>query len=225
MSTTHLPACTCRRIDHNLTITGQLSDPAWQQAETLTLTDVVTGEAKRFRTEARLLYNAEYLYIGFQCEDTFVWGTHTERDDPIFTEECVEAFICPSGKMRQYYEINVSPRNTVFDAFILNGGDEGSPRRSMMSFVNYTCAGLITSIFIAGELGEPGARGWSAEYAIPFTSLLGADRIIPAPGDEWRLNLYRIDAPAPGQQEFYAWSPTGAIDYHRPWRFGVMRFA
>jgi len=217
------PQYRCQRINRDLVLSGKVDDPLWQTAEAVVLTDPITGDPKRYQTTARLLYNAQYLYIGFQCEDEYVWGTYTERDSPIFTEECVEAFICPSGKVRQYYEINVSPRNTIFDTFILNGKENGGEHQ-MISLMEYTCPGLLTAIHIDGELGVPGARGWSVEYALPFRSLIGHDHLIPEPGDEWRLNLYRIDSLQRDKLDLYAWATVGKNDFHRPEYFGTLLF-
>lgn len=219
-----LPSYLCHRIDRELALSGKVDDPLWQKAEVMQLRNPADGRPARYRTTARMLYNDQYLYIAFQCEDEYVWGTHTERDAPIYEEECVEAFLCPSGKVRQYYEINVSPRNTVFDAFIINGRPEGGARSNFRTWKDYTCDGLVTKVHINGKLGVSGARGWMAEFAIPFDSIIGADRLRPQAGDEWRMNLFRIDTPKSKNMEFYSWSPTGANDYHRPWRFGWLRF-
>jgi len=210
-------------VDRDLAISGHVDDPWWAEAPAVSLGDPVTGAPGKFNTTAKLLYNARYLYIAFQCEDDYVWGTYTEHDDPIWKQECVEAFICPSGKMRQYYEINVSPRNTVFDSYILNGrGEDG--HAGYCPFFNYTCEGLITKVHIDGELGVKGARGWSAEYAIPHASLIGHDHLVPEPGDVWRLNLYRIDSYEENKLDLYAWAEVGKRDFHRPWHFGVLVF-
>lgn len=219
-----LPCYECRRVDRELNLTGKVDDPLWQQAQPMRLADPIDGKPGRYQTTARMLYSATHLYLAFQCEDAYVWGTFTERDAEIYTEECVEAFLCPSGKTRQYYEINVSPRNTVFDAFILNGRSIGGERTDFRGLKDYTCEGLVTKIHVDGALEQPGAKGWSAEFAIPFTSLVGADRLAPQAGDEWRMNLFRIDSPQKGKMEFYSWSTTGANDFHRPWRFGVLLF-
>ena len=137
----------------------------------------------------------------------------------------MEAFICPSGRFRQYYEINVSPRNTVFDSFVLNGRQEEG-RRLIDSFVDYTCADLITRVYVDGELGvKGGARGWSVEYALPHGSLIGNDHLVPEPGDTWRLNLYRIDSYEENVLDLYAWAEVGKRDFHRPWCFGTLVFA
>ena len=224
MTSVMLPTYHCPRITRDLALTGRVDDPLWADAPVITLSDPVTGATPNKRTEVRLLYNTTYLYIAFTGEDDYVWGTYTERDSPIFSEECVEAFICPSGKLRQYYELNVSPRNTVFDAVILNGRNEDGSNRRLTVMENFTCEGLITRVHIDGELGVPGAKGFSIEYAIPFLSLIGHDHLIPEPGDEWRCNLYRIDSQQPGKLTLYAWSPPGIPDFHIPWRFGRLVF-
>ncbi|MHB9131715.1 MAG: carbohydrate-binding family 9-like protein [Armatimonadota bacterium] len=218
------PTYLCNRIERDLVLTGTVDDPLWQTAEAASLTDPVTGAPKQYATTARMLYNERYLYIGFTCEDQYVWGTYTERDAQIFSEECVEAFICPSGCYRQYYEINVSPLNTVFDAYILNGGMPDI-ERSMVSFTDYTCEGLITKVHIDGELSVPGARGWSVEYAIPHSALIGHEHLVPEPGDTWRINLYRIDSLERNELDLYAWATLGKNDFHLPWDFGTLRFA
>lgn len=220
-----LPIYRCPRIERELALSGRVDDPLWATAPVVKLSDPVTGQPPNKWTEARLLYHTNYLYIAFTCEDDYVWGTYTERDSPIFREECVEAFICPSGKLRQYYELNVSPRNTVFDAVILNGKSADGSTRRLTVLDSFTCEGLITLVHINGELGVPGANGYSVEYAIPFTSLIGPDHLIPEPGDEWRFNLYRIDSLEADKLDLYAWSPTGARDFHIPWKFGRLVFA
>lgn len=219
-----LPVCECRHVDREVNLSGKVDDPLWQQAVPVKLASPIDGKPGRYQTSARMLYSNTHLYLAFQCEDAYVWGTFTERDAEIYTEECVEMFLCPSGKTRQYYEINVSPRNTVFDAVILNGRPAKGGRTNFRGLKEYTCEGLVTKIHIDGTLGEPGAKGWSAEFAIPFTSIPGADRLTPQAGDEWRVNLFRIDTPPKSKMELYAWSPTGANDFHVPWAFGVLRF-
>lgn len=219
-----VPIYHCRLIERDLALTGKADDPLWQQADTILLNDAKDGQPGRYRTTARMLYNARHLYIAFACEDEYVWGTYTQRDSPIFGEECVEAFICPSGKIRQYYEIDVSPRNTVFDAFILNGRSLTGEWTNFHAWKEFTCEGLVTRVWVNGGLDKQGAKGWFAEYAIPFASIIGSDNLSPQPGDEWRINLYRIDSPKRRRLKYYAWSPTGANDFHRPWCFGKLKF-
>lgn len=215
----------CRQINTDIHLSGKADDPLWQQAQVANLVDPISGEQGRYVTTVKVLFNTRYLYIAFECEDNYVWGTKTGRDLAIFTEECVEAFICPSGKTRQYYELNVSPQNAIFDAFILNGRSISGERGiGLRSWKDFTCEGMETKVYIDGELGNPGAKSWSVEYAIPFSSIIGSDNLVPVMGEEWRINFYRIDSPVKGQLEFYSWSPTGANDFHRFWKFGFLKF-
>lgn len=218
------PVYRCFKIDRDLVLTGEIDDPLWQAAPVIRLNNAVDGSPLRFVTEVRVLYNDRYLYVAFRCEDDFVWGTLTERDSPIYDEECVELFLCPTGNPRLYYELNVSPLNTVFDAFILNGRPVGGERIRFTGLKDYTCAGLIAKVSVNGKIGERGARGWSAEYAIPFRSLAGSTSEVPQPGEQWFVNLFRIDATSPTDREYYSWVPVGAIDFHRPWCFGILKF-
>jgi hypothetical protein len=71
-----------------------------------------------------------------------------------------------------------------------------------------------------------GTSGWSVEYAIPFTSLIGPDNLYPQAGDVWRMNLCRISSPKHGNDHrYYSWATIGKVDFHLPWTFGTLRFA
>ncbi|MFL1674364.1 DOMON domain-containing protein [Paenibacillus dendritiformis] len=58
------------------------------------------------------------------------------------------------------------------------------------------------------------------EAAIAFEDLERA----PEPGDCWRINWFRIDEGEDGIRTFDAWSPTGAVNFHVPERFGQFIF-
>ena len=222
------PIYTCPPISREIALSGKLDDPLWQRAEAVELTHPVNGASYDQRATARLLYSAEYLYIGFACADDYIVASYTEHDASVWEEGCCEVFLCPSGRYRNYYELNVSPRNTTFDTFILNGRSlDDDTWQHITSFVDFTCASMETRAFVDGELGVlGGARGWSAEYAIPFAALIGADHLTPVPGDEWKMNLCHIaSAKSPAPAQFYSWATVGKIDFHCPWTFGTLRFS
>ena len=220
-----LPTCFAKKISQPLVLSGKMDDPRWQQAKAVKLHDAVSGEPGRFATEVRVLYDNDFLYVGFRCEDDYVWGSVSERDGPIWDEECVEVFINPAGVAHQYYEINLSPRNVVFDACVLNRRTAEKPKETFVPLTDYQVENLQTAVHIEGAFGERGqAQGWTAEYAIPFSALIGAPNVPPQPADIWRINFYRIDSPQKGQRESYAWSTTGTTAFHLPWKFGYLRF-
>ena len=225
MSESPLPEYKCKKIFTTVELTGKLDDPAWSTAEPVQLVDAITGVAGRFASEVRVMYDDRFLYVGFLCEDNYVWGTITEKDGPIWEEECVEVFLNPAGVAHQYYEINVSPQNTLFETVILNRRTVEKPAETFIGLPQWHPEGIRTATHIEGEADSPGkARSWSAEYAIPLDQLIGARNIPPQPGDVWRANFYRIDSPQKGQRDHYAWSKTGKPAFHLPWKFGFLRF-
>jgi hypothetical protein len=60
--------------------------------------------------------------------------------------------------------------------------------------------------------------------AIPMTDFLMAANLPPKSGDVWHANFYRIDRASEGD-EWSAWSPVGAINYHSPEKFGRIVFS
>lgn len=220
-----LPYYLCRKILREIELTGKQDDPLWARAEPIQLNDAVTGMPGRYQTTVRLLYSEQFLYLAFGCEDEFCWGTITDHDGPIWLEECVEVFLNPASVSHQYYELNVSPRNVVFDACVVNNRTTEFPDRDFLPLASLNLAALKTAVWIDGELNQPnGVRSWSVEYAIPLADLWGAPHLPPTKGDVWRANFCRIDSPVKDQPESYSWSHLGEVRFHLPWRFGYLIF-
>lgn len=215
-----VPIYLCPRVSTAPAIDGRLDDPAWQIAPPVSLVLCQTGSPATRKTTARMCWDDNNLYVSFDCEDTDIWGTYTKRDDPVFTEESVEVFACPDCNIKSYYEIDVSPRNVVFDASIADPV-AGKPTSQINA---WDCLGLRTAVNVSGTLDcrTDTDKGWSAELSIPF---VGLSRQVPKPGERWRLNLYRVDL-SPEPVEFQAWSPTlcKPAAFHIPERFGTVLF-
>ncbi len=211
-----LPTYSVTRTDHPPKIDGKLDDPAWQRAAPVTLVDSLDGHPVARKTVARMLYDDQALYLSFDCEDPDVWGTLLKRDEPIYTEEVVELFVDADGDGRTYDEMEVSPRNTVFDAWF-------PARREGMDTSHD--AGMTTAVTVQGTLDDRSDRdqGWKAELRIPFARLHAVPRLPPRPGDRWRFNLYRLDFEG-GYARGQAFSPVGEPDFHALPKFGWLQF-
>ncbi|MDO8586907.1 MAG: carbohydrate-binding family 9-like protein [Armatimonadota bacterium] len=209
-----MPTYVCRRTAKPIVVDGVLNDAAWNDAEPVRLRLHDDSGFPKMDTLARLCYDDQDLYVAFDCRDTEIQATIAEKDGPIFNEEVVEVFIDPDSDELTYYEFEVSPRNTIFDAIVLNpNGNEGQID------TKWDCSGLRTAVHLQ-ESGD-----WAAELAIPFHSLERTPNRPPKPGDRWRMNLYRIErVPV---QEYMCWSPTLAepANFHVPGKFGVLEFA
>lgn len=215
-----LPVYTCRRAPGAIVVDGRLDEASWTAAEAMPLVLADTGAAPRQPTTARLLWDNEYLYVAYECQDDDIWGTTTERDREIFKQEVVEVFVDAASCGTAYVEIEVSPLNAVLDLFILWRDDR---RRGLW---DWNSAALQTAVVVDGDPWRRGTqdRRWTVEIAIPMLDFEMAPHVPPEPGDTWRINLYRIDRGIHGD-EYTAWSPPGRLNYHTPSRFGILSFA
>jgi hypothetical protein len=68
------------RASGNISIDGQLNEEAWKKASTLNFFVHKTHEKPLSRTEAKILWDEEFLYVGFDALDKDVWSYMTERD-------------------------------------------------------------------------------------------------------------------------------------------------
>ncbi|HEY64813.1 MAG TPA: hypothetical protein G4O02_09605 [Caldilineae bacterium] len=215
-----LPIYICRRAEEPIVIDGCLEESAWAKADVASLVRNHDGGPASFRTEAWLLWDDDYLYVAFACEDPDVWGTMLERDSHLWEEEVVEVFLDANRNGRLYFEFEVSPRNVQLDLMVVK-----RPGEPPQTFFEWDCQGWRTAVRVEGTLDNrtDEDRGWTVEMAIPLVEIYTAPRL-PKPGDVWRLGLYRIERPQDAAPHFYAWAPTRAETYHVPERFGYLVF-
>ncbi|MGQ9488721.1 MAG: carbohydrate-binding family 9-like protein [Armatimonadota bacterium] len=214
-------------------IDGKLDDVAWQNAATVELkwrfnpanAPALIALTPTVRTTARLLWDKQYLYVGFECEDPDVWSDYTQRDAYVWEGEAVEVYLDPSGKGQNYKEIDLNPLGALIDLNTpeAKDGDPGDVEQN----ARWNAVGLRWATSISGTPNDRSDRdtGWTAELAIPLSEILSGDGKVYV-GDTWRAQFYRIERPkdtTDATAEFLAWSPTDT--FHRPERFGVIAFA
>lgn len=197
-----------------------IADPfAWNWEDAVTLPPLILADGSgpaRQQTVTRLCYNSQALFVRFDCDDTEIWGTHTERDAAIYDEEVVEVFLAPGEATPiDYYEFEVSPNGVLLEVLAHNPTGDRSEMR--LDFT-WDCAGLRW----AAQRDDAQNR-WRAIYAIPWAAI-GASTKLPT---IWRANFYRIDRPHNAAHEFSCWSPTmiDPADFHRPGYFGYLELA
>lgn len=171
----------------------------------------------RLSTSVAVWYDDVYLTALFFARDDHITATHLLRDAPLYEEDVVEIFLAPE-RLSDYFEIEVSPRGTIFDARIHSPHGH---RLSMSVDRDWDCEGLFAVIRQIGE--TDGTTSIDTLIRIPFASL---GRTTPRSGEEWRGNFFRIDRHPQGD-EFSAWQPTmrTPADFHVTSAFGILRFA
>jgi hypothetical protein len=173
--------------------------------------------APRLATSLAVWFDDDYLTVLFSASDDHVNATLMEHDAPLYEQDVVEIFLAPEAPTR-YFEIEVSPRGTVFDARI---DSPDGMRATMRVDRSWTCEGLVAAVRRVTE--SNGATSIDTVVRIPFFAL---ERSVPGSGETWRGNFFRIDRHPQRGDEFSAWQPTWKVpaDFHVVAAFGALKF-
>jgi hypothetical protein len=206
-------------------IDGRLNDAVWATAaSTGALVNTMTGQpagADDARASVRVLWDDQFLYLGWEVQDDNLVETGTTRDAHYWESDTVEALIDPNGDGRDYYEIQVSPGGHTFDS-----QQPAPPSGGNFGRMEWN-PNMRISVTRAGTLGNPADddTGYTVEMAIPWSDInAGAAHTPPTPGDTWRVNFFVMDKTKQGGQRAAAWSAPLAGSFHTIPRFGRITF-
>lgn len=183
----------CRFADLPPKIDGLLDDVAWKTAQLIDRFTLPWLEEKerpaKTATQARLLWDREYLYFAAQMEDGDLFADITEHDGKTWNNDVFELFFKPAVDKSGYYEFQVNAAGTVMDMFL--------PKRGGDNFEQQVKAGdfhVDAKITREGTLNErtDKDRGWTVEGRIPWTDFLRTGGR-PAPNEVWKFALCRYD--------------------------------
>lgn len=193
-------------------IDGEFKESYWSNASRDDKFWISTGEAlSPVRTTVMTVMDHNYLYIGFDVEDSDVYAQQKNNDDPLYdTDDVVEIFIDPKGEGKVYYEIQVSPSGVKFDSRF--NGRRKNRDDSWDSKIKY-------AVKVDGTLndGSDKDKGWRAEIAIPWSSIEDSPNNPPKDQDAWKVFFYRINRHTGKRSksaDFTAWTPPYAKDFH-----------
>jgi hypothetical protein len=165
------------------------------------------------------LYDDRHLYLAYLCQDAHISAEHTERDSPVYRDDCVEFFVAPDPQRpTSYFNIEMN----VWGAFLDHFRPANGPVQAQ-----WDAKDVRISTRIAGTLNDDSDedRHWILEAAIPLDNFASAMKMpLPKPGDVWRMNLNRLGGKTNPQHS--QWSPgnTAKPAFHVPERFGRMIF-
>jgi len=210
------PVYQVHRTPRPIQVDGKLDDAAWAGAAIAGFVHNLDGSPSNLGTEARMLYDEQFLYFAFRCPDQNIWATMKQRDDHLWTEEVVEVFLQADPTQKSYIELEVNPLGTMLDIFLLD-------IRKPIPYRSWNSEKLKWAVQVDGTVdGRAGDKEWTCEIALPMEDIVPAPHTPARPGDRWRLNLYRVEnRPA---RELLAWSPTMRGDFHVPAMFGEIVF-
>ncbi len=180
-------------------IDGRLSEPDWQRAGAarhFTQIEPYQGNKPSFDTEVRLLYDANYLYVGALCRDTTgargVRVLNLRRDFDYFQNDLFGVTLDAFGDGRSCVSFQVNPYGALYDLQVIDGqvynrdwDDRWQARTTVTD------------------------SGWMVETAIPWSTL----RYPQAENPQWRINFVRNIR---RNNEITGWSPWPRV--YNPYR-------
>ncbi|HEU5217879.1 MAG TPA: DUF5916 domain-containing protein, partial [Gemmatimonadales bacterium] len=224
---TSRPVAQAVRVETGPVLDGRLDDAAWERATVLSgfiQHEPFDGRPATERTEVRILFDREAIYIGARLFDRDPAGiVHGEvRRDVDLKEQDAFIVILDTYKDRQNgFVFGTTPAGIEHDGQITKegeggfGGPSSTPRSGQTGAPNLNWDGtwkVATSV---------DSTGWTAEFRIPFETLrYGGGKV-----QEWGLNLARYIrrnneedfwSPIPRQYSLYRVSQAGTVAQVEP---------
>lgn len=168
-------ALQAQRLNGSIYLDGKLDEPAWQKAPVYTrFFKAGTQTPARSRTEVRILFDLNALYVGIRCSEPAIHELvvrDTPRDGGLYQQDCLEIMLDPGVSKERYYHFMVNAAGQQYDAFREQGGGIQNP------FWN----GVWTAKTFIGK------DFWSCEIRIPFFNFSSRD----ASSGDWGINVCR----------------------------------
>ena len=215
-----LPRYDVRRAPAPLTIDGKLTEAAWTTTPAMTLQFLWESQTgPKQMTRARLLWDAQALYVGFDADDTDITAQFQQRDDPTFRDDAVEIFINPDPKQETvYYGFEMNARGVLYDYLNYNS-------RTLFKRFDATGVQIATSLRGSLNVRNDTDSGWSLEAMIPWGNFEELSRRPPVAGTVWKANLNRWDGVQPNRRMSIWSDPQNSDSWpHVPARFGEIVF-
>ena len=226
------PAASASAITSAPVIDGRLDDDVWAEGQVLTgfiQREPTEGRPVSERTEVRVAYDGEALYIGawlFDSDPTSLVFGQTLRDASLNESDAFVLVLDTYLDRQNGFVFGTTPAGIEYDGQVANegqggggggrpGGGGGRQQRGSGGGFNLNWDG---SWEVATSMDS---RGWYAEMRIPFTTLRygrGGDQT-------WGLNFERrirrnseeaVWAPIPRQFNLYRVSLAGTLDLAAP---------
>jgi hypothetical protein len=178
-------------------IDGRVDEEVWLGVEPMsdfTQQDPVEGAPATERTEVRVLYDRQHLYVGIICfdrEPDKILVTQSRRDAQLTDTDSVQIVLDTFNDSQNAFVFGTNPLGIEYDGQVAGEGRTGAltfqqagargSQRGQVSGVNPNWDGDWT---VRAQITE---RGWEAELAIPFKTL----RYRAGPDRTWGFNVMR----------------------------------
>jgi len=183
-----------------------------------------------FDMRTSLCWSVNGIYIIEEGKDDYYYTSSDQCNDPLWEMGSVfELFISrvssPKDIPREYYEIDVSPKGTVFGTIIQNNkGETTTCPRCNIGKLNCTGISKFTDYPNLMTDLSPFRGGWKVERFLPFSIFDKFINSSPVQNQYFKFNFYRYSYPYGSSHpaELSGAYPTFSPSFHIPSRFATM---
>jgi hypothetical protein len=196
-----------------------LADSAWAGVPSLTEFWQITPDAgapASQPTEVRILFSDDTLYFGVVCHDAdpaAIVVNESRRDSELTETDSFQIILDTYRDRQNGFVFGTNPAGLEYDGQVTNEGQGGGVTPGMGSSLGGFNKNWDASWTVRTRSGE---FGWSAEFAIPFTTLRYDRKRAPVWGLNFQRNIRRRNeqafwAPLPRQYDLYRLSRAGSL--------------
>ena len=227
------------KTESNIIIDGKDND--WYNSDyTVDFIDIEGDKIPSQKTNTKMLWDDDNLYIFAKLYEEHIWGDITTRDSTMFLNNDFEVFITPNDHVNSYGEFEINALGTEWDLFLNKPYRLGGRADS-----SWNIEGLKSAVSIDGTINNPNDidNFWTVEIAIPLNQIsLLKDPYLEndvKAGTVWRINFSRVNWEFDLINDKYfrkkvdgkflpeynwVWSPQGKINMHIPENWGYLVF-
>ena len=214
---------TVKRCSSPPALDGHTGASPWDKAEMLSLESFHPQSSDhRPRTQVKVLYDADNIYLSFQVEDRYVRCVFTEFQASVCSDSCVEFFVQPGTREYLNFECNCGGNMLLY--CIADAADQDGSKVELDE-KTWKTMDIFHSLpeRIDEEIQDP--VSWVVQYRIPFTLFEKHPGITrPEPGTVWKANFYKC-ADQTSHPHWASWKSVGEkLSFHKPECFGEIIF-
>jgi hypothetical protein len=225
------PSYTIKKTDEAPSLEDGWDSTVWRKADTLSVDQFLPqSSSNHTKTEAKVLYDENNLYVHFRVSERYVYAVTTECQGPVSTDSCVEFFIKPDQPAADfgYFNVEVNCIGTLLLYYIEDS------RRTENGFAEYEqvsekwCEQLHRVSTFTEPIAEEitGPVEWTVRYSVPFGLLQAycSGLMLPDTGTTWEGNFFKC-VENNSHPHWASWSNVGGeLNFHQPDKFGTLLF-
>ena len=180
------------RIDGDVTVDGDLSEPEWARAALLTgfsQFQPVDDRPATDSTEVLVWYSATAIHFGIRAFEAHgvVHATLADRDR-IFADDVVQILLGTFNDRRQAFVFAVNPLGVQADGVLTETANRGgSGGGGFNATINARESADLSANFVYASRGRVTELGYEVEVSIPFKSI----RYQSVDPQTWGINIVR----------------------------------